>query len=144
MTLLELTWPLLAMALAAFAAGTLLPLSSEAALAAAIVSGVAKPWPLVASATVGNVLGACFNWWVGLHMRRFEGRRWFPFKSETVDAASSRFQRYGTWCLLFSWLPIVGDPLTVAAGLLRVPFVPFLVLVTCGKAARYVALAAIM
>lgn len=144
MSALEVVWPLLAMGLAAFAAGTLLPLSSEAALAAAIVSGIAKPWPLVASATVGNVLGAVFNWWIGLNIRRFEGRRWFPFKPDVVNAAAERFRAYGQWCLLFSWLPIVGDPLTLAAGLLRVRLLPFVVLVTCGKAARYIALAAVM
>lgn len=142
--MLESLWPLLAMAVAAFAAGTLLPLSSEAALAGAILSGVAGPAALVAAATFGNVLGAWFNWWIGLHVRRFEARRWFPFKPADVERASAHFQRFGSWCLLFSWLPVVGDPLTLAAGVLRVPIVPFLALVTVGKASRYVVLAALM
>lgn len=142
MMVVEWAWPLAAMAFAAFLAGTLLPLSSEAALAAAIVSGTSgKSW-LVVAATLGNVLGSVFNWWMGLNARRFEGRRWFPFGPAAIAKASDRFRRHGSWCLLFSWLPVVGDPLTFVAGVLKVRLMPFLALVACGKAARYIVLAA--
>jgi membrane protein YqaA with SNARE-associated domain len=76
-------------------------------------------------------------------LRYFQSRRWFPFTPETIETASQRFAAYGHWSLLLSWVPVIGDPLTLIAGLLRVPVRRFLVLVATGKAARYVALAAI-
>jgi len=106
-----------------------------------IKAGLAGPWALVASATIGNVAGSTFNWWLGRHIRRFEGRRWFPFQPEAIANASDRFQKFGVWSLVLSWLPVVGDPLTVVAGLLRVPLIVFLPLVTIGKAGRYLVLA---
>lgn len=130
------------MAGVAFLAASLLPFSSEVVLAAQIKAGFASTSGLLIAATLGNVGGSLFNWWLGRFARHYEGRRWFPFKPETIASASARFQRFGIWSLLFSWLPIVGDPLTFIAGVLRVPVIPFLVLVTIGKAARYAALAA--
>lgn len=130
------------MAGAAFLAASLLPFSSELVLAAQIKAGFASTGGLLIAATLGNVAGALFNWWLGRFARHYEGRRWFPFKPDTIAGASARFQRYGTWSLLLSWLPIVGDPLTFIAGVLRVPLLTFLVLVTIGKAARYAVLAA--
>lgn len=129
------------MLIMAFTAGTLLPLSSELALVAAIKSTAASSVGLIAAATIGNVGGSAFNWWVGRYARRLEGRRWFPFKPAQIDTAAARYQRFGAWSLLFSWLPIVGDPLTFVAGMLRVPLTVFLPLVTLGKLARYVVVA---
>jgi len=134
-------WPLLIMLASAFGAATLLPFSSELVLAAQIKAGLAPVWALLSAATIGNVAGSAFNWWLGRHARRFEGRRWFPFSPATIDAASTRFQRWGLWSLLFSWLPVVGDPLTFVAGVLRVPFTLFLPLVALGKGARYALIA---
>lgn len=139
--MLFLDWPVLVMAATAFGAATLLPFSSEVALVAALKSNAAHPSVLVGAATLGNVSGACLNWWIGRHVRRFEGRRWFPFDSATIASASQRFVRFGSWSLLLSWLPIVGDPLTLVAGVLRVPLVIFLPLVLIGKGGRYLALA---
>lgn len=87
-------------------------------------------------ATSGNVLGSVANFYAGIYAARFAGRRWF-LSERQLEQASGWFVRRGSWLLLFAWLPIVGDPLTVVAGMLRVPFVKFLVLVTIGKAARY-------
>lgn len=141
-----LTWEaftaLLAMLVSAFGAATLVPFSSEVVLVAQIKAGLAPVWALFVAATVGNVAGSAFNWWLGLNARRFEGRRWFPFAPETIDAASTRFRRWGLWSLLLAWVPVIGDPLTFIAGVLRVPFRLFLPLVTLGKGARYAILAA--
>lgn len=134
--------PYLAMFASAFGAATLLPLSSEALLVGQIKAGLAGAWPLTVVATIGNVAGSAFNWWIGLHARRFEGRRWFPFSPPAVATASKRFQRFGVWSLLFAWLPVVGDPLTFVAGVLRVPLLVFLPLVAIGKALRYALLVA--
>ena len=87
------------------------------------------------------VAGAIVNWLLGRGVARFRDRRWFPLSDAQYARAEATFNRYGLWSLLFSWVPIIGDPLTLIAGALRVRFWPFLALVTLGKAARYVALA---
>jgi membrane protein YqaA with SNARE-associated domain len=133
---------LLIMLASAFGAATLLPFSSEIVLATQLKAGFAAPTALLIIATVGNVAGSVFNWWIGLHARRFEGRRWFPFAPATIEAASGRFQRWGVWSLLLAWTPVIGDPLTFIAGVLRVPFWQFLPLVAIGKGARYAILVA--
>lgn len=124
--------------LAAFLAATLLPMQSEAALVALLLADYA-PWLLVAVASTGNVLGSCVNWWLGRELLRFQDRRWFPVSPAALARAQRGYRRYGRWSLLLSWLPVVGDPLTLVAGLLRMPFALFLVFVAIGKAARYAA-----
>lgn len=137
----EAVVPLLVMFASAFGAATLLPFSSELVLAAQIKSGLAPAGVLLTVATIGNVAGSVFNWWLGLHARRFEGRRWFPFSPATIERSGERFRRWGLWSLLLAWVPVIGDPLTFIAGVLRVPFWQFLPLVAIGKAARYVVVA---
>lgn len=123
----------------AFAGATLLPLSSEAVLVAQLRTGFGWPLGLFLAATIGNTAGSVLNWWLGLNLRHYETRRWFPFKPDQIEAASARFRSWGTWTLLLAWLPVIGDPLTCVAGLMRVPFAIFLPLVLIGKAARYTA-----
>ena len=123
----------------AFTAATLLPGSSEVLLLALQHQGYAWVW-LWLAATSGNTLGSCVNWWLGRELNRFQHQRWFPFTAEQMTAASERFQRYGSWSLLLSWLPVVGDPLTLIAGVLRVRFALFLLLVALGKGIRYAVL----
>ena len=125
----------------AFDSATLLPLSSEVAVATAIKAGSAPVPMVVAAASFGNVAGSCGNWWLGRGARRFEGRRWFPLSRADLETASAKFARYGQAALLLAWLPIVGDPLTFVAGALRVPFLRFLILVALGKVVRYAVLA---
>ena len=123
--------------LSAFAASTILPMSSEVVLAAISVSGSSDPLLLLAVATAGNTLGATLNWVIGRYLATWRGR--FASLSEARFQRASRwFQRWGIWSLLLSWLPVVGDPLTLIAGVLRTPFIPFFLLVLTGKAARYV------
>lgn len=121
----------------AFVAATLLPAFSEIALAALLNSGKGIPLLLFLAATLGNVAGSITNWWLGVGLSRFEHKRWFPFKTDTITRATNHFNRYGVWTLLLAWLPVVGDPLTLVAGILRTPFPTFLLLVTIGKAVRY-------
>ncbi len=127
--------------LASFLAATILPAQSEAVLAAMTLSGAYSVWGLVAVASVGNVLGAVVNWLLGRFLSRFEGRRWFPVSRAQVERAEGWYRRWGKWSLLLSWLPVVGDPLTVVAGVLREPLPAFLILVTIGKVGRYVVIA---
>lgn len=126
----------------ALVAATLLPMQSEAVLVGLLLSGEQSIAILLIVATLGNVLGSILNWYLGRFMLRFQDRRWFPASGRQLERASTWYQRYGRWSLLGSWLPIVGDPLTVMAGVLREPFASFLVLVTIAKGARYLVLAA--
>jgi membrane protein YqaA with SNARE-associated domain len=88
-------------------------------------------------ATFGNTLGSAVNWAAGRWLAQYAGRRWFPVGPVRFEQATGWFRRYGAWSLLFAWVPIIGDPLTAAVGALRMPFLPFFVLVAAGKAARY-------
>ncbi|MGO1073332.1 YqaA family protein [Lysobacter sp. CA199] len=127
---------------AALIAATLLPAQSEAALAALIVEGY-NPWALIAVASVGNVLGSTINWWLGRKLTRFSGRRWFPVKPAALTRAQAWYVRYGHWSLLLSWVPIIGDPLTLAAGAMGERLRVFLLLVGVAKTVRYLVVAAI-
>jgi membrane protein YqaA with SNARE-associated domain len=121
-------------------AATILPGSSEVALLAFIATQPQHTTSLTATATIGNTTGAVVNWCLGRWLTHFSDRSWFPTSIKRLEQATIAFRRYGTWSLLFSWVPIVGDPLTVAAGVLRVPFATFIVLTGLGKLARYVVL----
>jgi membrane protein YqaA with SNARE-associated domain len=124
-----------------FLAATILPAQSELGLAALVAAGDQPVVLLVAVAGAGNTLGAVVNWALGRGIERFSGRRWFPVKAESLERAAGWYRRYGRWSLLLSWAPFIGDPLTVAAGVLREPLVSFLVLVALAKTGRYVVVA---
>ncbi|MCA1409014.1 DedA family protein [Ensifer sp. IC3342] len=126
----------------AFGAATLLPFQSEPVLVGLLLSGEFSTTRLVAVASVGNVLGAVCNWVLGLLIDRFHDRPWFPVKASSLERASSWYRRYGRWSLLLSWTPLLGDALTVLAGVLREPLWSFLILVTVAKTGRYLVLAA--
>lgn len=127
----------------AFAAATVFPLQSEAALVALLRAGGQPVWALVAVASVGNVLGSVVNWGLGRGIERFRDRRWFPASPAALERAQRWYRRWGHWSLMLSWAPVVGDPLTVVAGVLREPLPRFLLLVTLAKTGRYVTLAAL-
>lgn len=127
--------------LAAFVAATILPAQSEAALAGMVLSGRYDTALLVAVASLGNVLGSLTNWMLGRLVTVLEDRPWFPVRREKLARAEAWYRRFGRWSLLLSWAPVIGDPLTVAAGLMRERLDVFLVLVTMAKVGRYVAVA---
>ncbi|MRJ23389.1 DedA family protein [Pseudomonas haemolytica] len=126
---------------AAFGAATLLPLQSEAVLVGLLLSGHYNLWLLLGIATLGNVLGSVVNWLLGRSVERFKERRWFPVSAKQLDKARGHYARWGHWTLLLSWVPIIGDPLTLVAGVMREPLWRFLLLVSVAKSARYIALA---
>ncbi|PTQ69220.1 YqaA family protein [Pseudomonas sp. GV071] len=128
----------------AFIAATLLPLQSEAVLVGLLLTGGYSPAALVLVATVGNVLGSLLNWVLGRSVERFRQRRWFPASPEQMARAQQWYKRYGCWTLLLSWLPVVGDPLTLVAGVMREPLWRFVLLVSIAKAGRYLVLAAVV
>lgn len=121
--------------LSAFLAATIFPAQSETLLAYQISQNPNSAVTLLCIATFGNVLGALVNWILG----RFASKagRWFQMKEERLSRAKDFYFKYGRYTLLFSWVPIVGDPFTIVAGILRERLLTFLVLVTIGKLARY-------
>lgn len=126
---------------AAFAAATLVPAQSEAVLVSLLLNGSLTPWILLAVATAGNVLGSVVNWLLGLSIEHFRHKRWFPASERRLDQAQQAYRRYGRWSLLLSWVPVIGDPITVMAGVLREPLWSFLLLVSLAKGGRYLILA---
>lgn len=127
----------------ALGSATLLPLQSEALLVGLLLAQSQPVWLLILVASVGNTVGAVINWWLGRSIERFHDRRWFPVKEPRLGRAKRWYRRYGRWSLLLSWVPVVGDPLTLMAGVLREPFASFVLLVALAKTARYVVLAAV-
>jgi membrane protein YqaA with SNARE-associated domain len=132
--------PLAALFATAFGAATILPMQSEALLVGLLLADH-PPVPLVATASVGNVLGSVVNWLLGCWIERFHDRRWFPARPGALARARDWYARYGRWTLLLSWMPVVGDPLTVVAGVLRERLAVFLLLVAVAKTGRYLVLA---
>ena len=130
--------------LVAFTAATLLPLQSEALLVGLLLAGDYSTVALLAVAIAGNVLGSWVNWLLGRGIERYRERRWFPASPQQLARAQQWYQRYGCWTLLLSWLPVVGDPLTLIAGVMREPLWRFVLLVSVAKAARYLVLAAVV
>ncbi|MEG3638758.1 YqaA family protein [Magnetococcus sp. PR-3] len=123
--------------LLAFLAATILPLSSEVMLSAMIVAERWPAWALWGAATAGNVLGALVNWYLGRWLMHWQDHRWFPVSAQALERAKHRYDRYGVWSLLLAWVPIIGDPLTLVAGLFRTPLYLFIPLVLLGKGGRY-------
>jgi len=116
-------------------------MQSEAVLVGLLLADY-SPGLLITVASIGNVLGSVINWLLGRGIERFRDRPWFPASGAKLERAQRWYRRYGKWSLLLSWAPIIGDPLTVVAGVLREPFPMFLLLVTIAKIGRYLVLAA--
>ncbi len=128
-------WTLFA---ASFLAATILPFSSEIIMGYLLTQNASVPMTLFA-ATSGNVLGSVTNYGVGMLGSRVVLNKVFGMSDQKVEIAKDRFRRYGTASLLFAWVPVIGDPLTIVAGILKIDFSLFLLLVGGGKFLRYVA-----
>lgn len=130
-------YALTALFLTAFLASTLLPLGSEWLLVMLLLQGHSAPLA-VAVAGLGNTLGALTNYLIGWGGERLWRRRPHdPRRTVQLEKAQKLMTRFGGWALLFSWLPVIGDPLCLVAGILRYPPGAFIVLVAVGKLARY-------
>jgi membrane protein YqaA with SNARE-associated domain len=126
-----------------FLAATLLPAQSELSLSSLIYLDTEPVVLLVLAASLGNTLGSVVNWALGRGAAHFSSATWFPVKTDKLDKATAWYHRYGRWSLLLSWAPVVGDPLTLAAGVLKEPFWSFLALVAIAKTGRYLIVALI-
>ena len=129
-----------ALFLLSFLASSLIPLGSEWLLATMLLQRH-DPVASVAVATAGNYLGACTTYAIGLWGGPYLIRRLLRIADATRGRAERLFRRYGSWSLLFSWLPLIGDPLCLVGGALRTGFGRFSLLVAGGKAGRYAVVA---
>ena len=120
-----------------FLAATIIPFSSEFTLAGLIATSNYDNLLLLVVVSFGNVLGSVVNWVLGFYFRNLTTKKWSPFKDKQIENSSKWFSKFGKWSLLFAWVPILGDPLTFVAGLLRVRFLDFVILVAIGKVSRY-------
>ncbi len=130
-------WELIGLFWAAFLSATVLPGSSEAALLALIAIGSHDLFSLVLVATIGNTLGSIVNWWLGLFVERWRDHPRFPVKPAEFVKYQDWYMRWGIWSLLLAWVPVIGDPLTVMAGVMRTPLWVFVLVTGIGKLARY-------
>ncbi len=126
--------------LSSFLAATVLPLSSEVVLGMLLLNDY-NSGALVGIATTGNVMGALVNYALGFWGSRCVKRRKRVVTNIGLEKARQRFKKYGVISLLFAWVPVIGDPLTVIAGVLKINIFVFLILVTAGKLARYLMIA---
>jgi membrane protein YqaA with SNARE-associated domain len=122
--------------LSAFLSATLLPGSSEILLVSLMQQDL-NQLLLWLWATSGNSLGSIVNWVMGRYFLHFQDRRWFPVSKQSMEKAQHWFQRYGIWSLLLSWTPVIGDPLTLIAGVMKVRLSLFVLWVVLAKGVRY-------
>ena len=123
--------------LSSFLAATIFPAQSELVLASLNIADNHDKFLLVAIATTGNVLGALVNWFIGYYLIKFKNKKWFPIQKRKIDKYSRFYRKWGILSLLLAWMPIIGDPLTIIAGIFKTNIWLFLTLVTIGKLSRY-------
>jgi len=121
---------------ASFLAATILPLSSEVVLSALLLNGL-SPAILVLIATTGNVFGSLVNYALGYWVSLSSIKKWLQISDDDFNKAKKRFAKFGIVSLFFAWVPIIGDPLTLIAGIFRIKLHWFILLVTAGKFLRY-------
>ncbi|HLB70594.1 MAG TPA: YqaA family protein [Candidatus Methanoperedens sp.] len=125
--------------IASFLASTVIPFGSEG-LVVLLISQRFNLLAVVLVASVGNFFGACTSYYIGLKGRDFVVR-YLRINAKDIEKAEKYFSRYGSFVLLFTWVPLIGDVITVTGGLLRLRFIVFAVLVFTGKFLRYLAVA---
>lgn len=124
------------MTVAAFLAGSVFPFSSEAVMVSLQLAGL-EPWPLFLSATIGNVAGSMFNYWIGTFGRLEWIEKYLHIKREKVEKTRLWLDGRGAWVGSLCFLPILGSVLSVTLGYMRAnPYVTF-VAIFVGKAVRY-------
>lgn len=123
-------WDLIGLFGLCFLASTIIPFPSEATLLFFLNSGSYSPVTILIVASLGNCLGGSTNYLLGYYGRKILAKKQFV-RSESM------VQRYGFWTALFSWLPIIGDPLLVVLGIYKVSFWKTMTLMCFGKIARY-------
>ena len=124
--------------ISSFLSSTILPGHSEITLTTFILLEKYSQFLLIFFASLGNILVSIINWYLGFYITKFINKSWFPLKKKQLDNVSLWYLKYGKWSLLLSWLPFVGDPLTIVAGMFRVPLIIFIIIVSISKILRYI------
>lgn len=140
---MDSVWQLAGLFASAFLSATILPGVSEAVLLAVQQAEMVPVAIIVLVATVGNTAGSALNWVIGRFGAQYRHHKRFPVSPTQFAKMENWFQKYGVWALLMSWMPFVGDALTIVAGFLRTPFWLFVPLVFIGKGVRYVVVAGV-
>lgn len=134
-------WGYWGMFLSAFLAGTILPFSSEAVLLACVGLGLDPVWSTLAT-TAGNALGGVTCYWIG-HLGKMEWiEKYFKVNQKQLDKAARFIHGKGAWMALFSFLPVIGDAILIALGLMRANVWIVTISMTIGKLGRYAVLVA--
>ena len=139
---LPASYDLISLFCLSFLAATILPLGSEWLLILLLQKDY-QPETLVGIAAIANYLGSCTNYIIGLYGGSFLIRRVLRLSDTDLYRAQNFYHRYGCWSLFFSWLPVIGDPLCLIAGIFRMNFPHFTLMVFSGKVVRYAAVALI-
>ena len=124
--------------ISSFLSSTILPGHSEITLTTFILLEKYSQFLLIFFASLGNILGSIINWYLGFYITKFINKSWFPFKKKQLHNVSLWYLKYGKWSLFLSWVPIIGDPLTIVAGMFRVPLIIFITIVSISKILRYI------
>ena len=133
MTYIELGY--IGLFIACFLSATLIPFASEGVFVYFLLNGF-DPYISLGLATAGNTLGGLTNYGIGLIGREEQVRKRLK-KPQQFDQFSNWVKRYGSWLGFLSWVPIIGDPLTIMLGFFRVSFIPTLMTIALGKFTRY-------
>ena len=126
----------------AFISATLFPLGSEALFIYDINEGY-NIYLLLFFATIGNSLGSIFNYFLGLKGEEYLIRKKL-LSEKMILKSKNYFDKYGFYCLLFSWLPIIGDPLAFVAGILKYDLKKFVISITLAQFLRYLFIALVV
>ena len=124
--------------ISSFLSSTILPGHSEITLTTLFLLEKYSQFLLIFFASLGNILGSIVNWFLGLYITKFINKNWFPFSEKQLVKASSWYLKYGKWSLFLCWVPIIGDPLTIVAGMFRFPLIIFIIIVSISKVLRYI------
>ena len=124
--------------LSAFLAATILPSSSEVVLVGLLATHKFPIAMLLLVASVGNILGAILNYYIGRGVDRYRDKKWFPVSHKAMARAQKWYDHWGRWALLMSWVPMGGDALTVIAGVMREKLPLFILIVGFAKTMRYI------
>lgn len=122
-----------------FLASTVLPIGSEALVVALVHQGF-SPFNVILVATAGNYLGSCTTYYIGLKGRPVL-EKYFSPSPEQLEKSEKLFKKYGIYTLFFTWVPGIGDAITMVAGLMHISFKCFSILVFLGKFGRYLSIA---
>lgn len=122
---------------------TVIPFSSEALVAGALLLDY-SPWTVVLVATLGNTIGGMTCYLLGRLCKWSWIEKWLRVKEETLAKAHEKVEKYGSLAAMLAWLPVVGDPIAIALGLMRTRVLPTTVLMFLGKGLRYMVVAGLL